>query len=203
MNLLKLVHPSNCLISGPTGSGKTFFVKKLIDYKYFHPMPSRIIYCYGTYQPLFNLMKGVIFEEGLPSNIGSLRDALIIIDDLMTELANDTRLSKLFTKGSHHQNLSVVFLTQNLFHQGKEMRTINLNSHYMVLYKNPRDKSQIMHLARQMFPGKTKAFQEIFHDATSMPFSYLFIDLKPDSNESLRMRTGIFPGDKHYVYEVR
>lgn len=187
MDMLKLAHPSTCLISGPTGSGKTFFVKKLIDFKYFNPMPSSIIYCYGTYQPLFNSMKGICFEEGLPSNLGSLRDALIIIDDLMTELGGDTRLSKLFTKGSHHQKLSVIFLTQNLFYQGKEMRNINLNSH-----KNPRDKSQIMHLARQMLPGKTKAFQEIFQDATSSPFSYLFVDLKPNSNDSLRMRTGIF-----------
>ena len=203
MDSLKLVHPSTCLISGPTGSGKTVFVKKLIDFKYFHPMPSNIIYCYGSYQPLFNSMKGVHFEEGLPSNLSSLQDSLIIIDDLMSELAGDPRLSKLFTKGSHHRNLSVIFITQNLFHQGKEMRNISLNSHYLVLYKNPRDKSQVMHLARQMFPGKSKAFQEIFNDATALPYSYLFIDLRPDSCESLRMRTRIFPGDIHYAYELR
>lgn len=203
MDTLKLAHPSTCLLSGPTGSGKTFFVKKIIDNKYFHPMPKTIIYCYGSYQPLFNSMKGVHFEEGLSANLSSIEDALIIIDDLMSELANDVRLSKLFTKGSHHRNLSIIFITQNFFQQGKEMRNIHLNSHYIVLYKNPRDKSQIMHLARQMFPGKTKAFQEIFNDATSSPFSYLFIDLKPDTAERVRLRTGIFPGDKHYVYEPR
>lgn len=203
MELPKLVHPSTCLLSGPTGSGKTVFVKKLIDHKMFHPMPTNIVYCYGNYQPLFNSMKNVNFEEGLPPNLNSIRNALIIIDDLMTELANDNRLSKLFTKGSHHRNLSVIFITQNLFHQGKEMRNVHLNSHYMVLYKNPRDKSQVMHLARQMFPGKIKAFQEIFTDATATPFSYLLIDLRPETTERLRLRTGIFPDDKHYVYEPR
>lgn len=203
MEQFKLVHPSTSLISGPTGSGKTFFVKKLIDNKFLHPMPSTIIYCYGSYQPLFDTMKNVHFEEGLPSNIGILKNTLIIIDDLMSELSNDVRLSKLFTKGSHHRNLSIVFITQNLFHQGKEMRNINLNAHYMVLYKNPRDKSQVMHLARQMFSGKTKAFQEIFNDATFLPYSYLLIDLRPETLERMRLRTGIFPGDKHYVYETR
>lgn len=203
MELPKLVHPSTCLISGPTGSGKTVFVQKLIEHKMFSPMPTNIIYCYGSYQPLFNSMKNVTFEEGLPSNLNTLNNALIIIDDLMTELSSDVRLSNLFTKGSHHRNLSIIFLVQNIFHQGKEMRNVNLNSHYMVLYKNPRDKSQTMHLARQMFPGKTKAFQEIFNDATLAPFSYLFVDLRPDTDERLRLRTGIFPKDKHFVYEPR
>lgn len=203
MNFPKLIHPSNCILAGPTGSGKTVFVKKLIDFKMFEPMPTHIVYCYGVYQPLFNSMKNVTFEEGLPSNLGSLRNALIIIDDLMTELAGDTRLSNLFTKGSHHRNLSVIFITQNFFHQGKEMRNIHLNSHYIVLYKNPRDKSQVTHLARQMFPGKTKAFQEIYQDATAPAYGYLFIDLRPETDERLRMRTGIFPQDKYFVYEPR
>lgn len=203
MEFPKLVHPSTCLVSGPTGSGKTVFIKKLIDYKMFHPMPTKIVYCYGSYQPLFNSMKNVTFEEGLPSNLNSLRNCLIIFDDLMAELASDSRLSNLFTKGSHHRNLSVIFITQNFFHQGKEMRNIHLNSHYLVLYKNPRDKSQVMHLARQMFPGKTKAFQEIFQDATTPAYGYLFVDLRPETDECLRMRTGIFPHDKYYVYEPR
>lgn len=203
MELPKLVHPSTCLLSGPTGSGKTVFIKKLIDFKLFNPMPENIIYCYGSYQEIFDSMKNVHFEEGLPSNLNEIRNALIIIDDLMTELASDKRLSNLFTKGSHHRNLSVVFITQNLFNQGKEMRNIHLNSHYLILYKNPRDKSQVMHLARQMFPGKTKAFQEIFQDAVNPVYGYLFLDFRPETIDRLRMRTGIYPTDKHYVYEPR
>ena len=203
MNSLKLVHPSTCLISGPTGSGKTCFVKKIIDYEMFNPMPPTIIYCYGSYQPLFKSMKNVQFEDGLPSSLGSLRNALVIIDDLMLEMGNDSRLSNLFTKGSHHRNLSVIFLTQNLFHQGKEMRNIHLNSHYMVLFKNPRDKSQIAHLGKQMYPGKVKAFQQVFIDATTPKYGYLFIDLHPESHEHCRLRTNIFNIEECCIYELR
>ena len=121
----------------------------------------------------------------------------------MAELANDSRLSKLFTKGSHHQNLSVIFITQNLFHQGKEMRNVHLNSHYMVLFKNPRDKSQIMHLARQMYPGKGKSFQKAFLEATSPGYGYLFIDLRPETSDICRLRTHIFDADKCVIHEPR
>ena len=72
-----------------------------------------------------------------------------------------------------------------------------------VMYKNPRDKSQVMHLAKQMFPTKTKAFQEIYNDATFPAYGYLFVDLRPETDERLRLRTGIFPGDTQYVYEPR
>ena len=68
---------------------------------------------------------------------------LIVIDDQMIEAGKDNRIVNLFTKGSHHRNLSVICIVQNLFHQGKGNRSISLNSHYLVLFKNPRDKLQI------------------------------------------------------------
>jgi len=84
-------------------------------------------------------------------------------------------VTDLFTKGSHHRNLSVVYIVQNLFNNGKEHRTISLNSHYIVVFKNPRDISQIVHLAKQAYPGKVKAGQEVFKDTTSAPFGYLLL----------------------------
>jgi hypothetical protein len=41
----------------------------------------------------------------------------------------------------HHRNISVMYIVQNLFHRGKHHRTIGLNAHYMVVFKNPRDVS--------------------------------------------------------------
>ena len=92
---------------------------------------------------------------------------LIILDDLMDESKDNGVLSKLFTKRLHHRNISVVFISQNLFIQGKYTRTISLNSHYMIIFKNPTDKAQFSHLARQMFPDNTRYLNECFMDATS------------------------------------
>jgi hypothetical protein len=43
-----------------------------------------------------------------------------------------------------------LLIVQNIFHQGKEMRNIGLNAHYIVLFKSARDKQQISMLARQV-----------------------------------------------------
>src|SRR5271163_4447515 len=92
-------------------------------------------------------------------------------------------VTNIFTRISHHANTSVIFITQNLFHAGKETRTITLNSQCLVLFKNVRDKSQIAYLARQMYPGKSAHMVEGYSDATSEPYSYLFVDLKPCTDD--------------------
>ena len=146
-------------------------------------------------------MEGVEFNEGLPSlsEFNGEKHTLVIIDDLMHE-TNDV-VTKLFTRVSHHTNTSVIFITQNLFYADKETRTITLNAQYLVLFKNVRDKSQIAHLSRQMYPGNSKHMIESYIDSTSEPYSYLFIDLKPNTDDKHRLKGCIFPDDKHnYVY---
>lgn len=170
--------------------------------------PENIVWCYGEFQPIYSELSKSIphlkFIEGFPEDLDNFIDKnkrnLIILDDLMSEVGNNKRLSALFTKGSHHKNLSVILILQNLFHQSKEMRTISLNSHYLVIFRNPRDKSQINHLAKQMFPGNIKFLQQSFNDATSKPYGYLLIDLKPDSPDEIRLRTKIFPEETTIVY---
>ena len=123
----------------------------------------------------------------------------------MNELGNDNRLLNPFTKGSHHLNLSVIFIVQNIFHQAKNMRGISLNCHYIIIMKNPRDKSQIHCLARQIYPSRSKRLIKAYEDATRAPFSYLKIDLKPSTPEELRIQTNIVgESGKHEVtvYEI-
>ena len=45
-----------------------------------------------------------------------------MVIDLMQELSHDPRLTNLFKKDCHHRNLSVIFVLQNIFHHGKELR---------------------------------------------------------------------------------
>ena len=90
----------------------------------------------------------------------------------------DGRVTDLFSKGLHHDNANVLYISQNLFNKGKENRTISLKTHYLVLFRNPRDSAQVINLERQDYPDHSKYFKESFIDATSCPHGYLLIDLK-------------------------
>ena len=78
---------------------------------------------------------------------------------------------------------------------------MSLNSHYLILFKNPRDSLQITTLARQMYPGQSQFLLEAFQDATREPHGYLVIDLKPATNDDERIRTNILDRQRQIVYK--
>ena len=162
------------------------------------------IISFGAYDEIQRNISDITFVEGVPCDLESIinpsKRNLVVIDDLMQELSNDPRITSLFTKGCHHRNLRFIFILQNIFHWGKELRGVSLNCHYLGLFKSPRDSSQINHLAKQMFPGHVKYMQESFQDATSRPYGYLLCDLKPETPTVFRLRTNVFPGETQFAY---
>ena len=195
---LPWAHPFTCVIAGPTGSGKTMFVRRFVKNirDMMMPVPDRITWSYDVYQTIYGTITGVDFVQGLPDldMLDPSERHLIIIDDQMDDV--DQKVSDLFTKYSHHKNLSVILIVQNLFNKNKHHRTISLNTHYMILFKNPRDQSQMMSLAQQMYPHNMKRFIEAYEFGTSRPHGYLMIDMKQATPELLRLRSSIFPGEE-------
>ena len=166
-----------------------------------YPPPEKIIYCYGEYQDTFTAYPNVTFIEGLPDmgQFDGKERILLVLDDLISETNDD--VERIFTRVSHHKNISVIQLSQNLFYKSKQNRTISLNSHYIVLFKNPRDVNQVATLGRQMYAGRSNFLVESFRDATQRPYGYLLLDLKPQTEDKYRVRTNIFPDDeRQYVY---
>jgi len=169
----------------------------------------KIMYCYGVYQDVFDKMErelGIMFHDGLPSEdtVESFANGarnIIILDDLMHLAVNSTHVQSLFTKGSHHKNLTIIYLNQNMYSwycQGKAARTTNLNTHYMVLLWNPRDTSQVGTLAKQT--GLGKSLLEAYGDCTHKPYGYLVVDLSPHSHDQYALKTDIFPNEDTIVY---
>ena len=205
-----LQHPFTMIVAAPTGSGKSTWVKELLVRRntMIKPPPQKIMWFYRRWQPLYTEMKRLIhtmeFIQGIPPNIkrddyfDTRYPTLFVIDDLMKDATQSTDVCELFTEGSHHRNLSVVCLLQNLYYKGKEARTMSLNAHYMVLFKNPRDQQQVTVLARQMYPGNSRYFMEEYHMATQKPYGYLFIDLKQNTPESQRLKHHIFQSEGGY-----
>jgi hypothetical protein len=169
-----------------------------------------IIWCHGVTQKLHaelakQLNIPIKFYEGIPclevickSNAAP---KIIIIDDLMGRFSNE--IVELFTMNSHHFNISIFNCVQNIFHKSKGSRDVSLNSHYIVFFNNPRDRSQISHFARQINPRNSKFIVEAYEDATSNPHGYILFDCTQKCDEDKRIRSNIFPGDVNLAYVAK
>jgi hypothetical protein len=65
---VRLKHPFTCTMAGPTCSGKTWFVFRLITNanRVVDPPPKKVVYCYGEFQPSFTEFPEIDFHEELP-----------------------------------------------------------------------------------------------------------------------------------------
>ena len=90
----------------------------------FQVQPKKIVYAYDRWQPRFDRMQkrdGIQFHRGLPDAghltkwFGPTRGGVLVLNDLMEEGGQVKRVLDLFTKDSHHRNITVLYLTQDLF----------------------------------------------------------------------------------------
>jgi len=208
-------HPSTILLSGPTKSGKTTLLSKILKNSnkgLVCPPPQRIMYCYSVWQKAFEEMRKncneclIEFKEGIPdiADFNSSQNSILILDDLMTQAGKDEKVLKLFTVDSHHLNLTVFFLTQNIFPQEKYSRSISLNCQYILLTNNPRDRNKLVQLGKQIFPGNSKFFKEAYDDAvTDRKYGYLVLALNQNTEEENRVQTGILPYETRIIYRKK
>ena len=143
------------------------------------PPPQRIVWLYKSWQLLYDIIRKTVFprvefRRGIPMNLNSddffdprIRN-VIVLDDLMSTAAKDPRIND-HTEGSHHRNLTVIALNQNMYF-GKDP-TQRRNVHYLVLFKNLIDRQPIATLGRQIYPGRAHDFSQKFEEVTKEPYS--------------------------------
>lgn len=209
---LRFKAPFTGIIAGPTSSGKSSIVFRLIKHRavMINCIMKEVIYCLPPGQQIktpdfIRDDRKVKFHSGIPdfSKIIDGKPRLVVLDDLMSNV--NTEVMDLFTRGSHHKNISVLFLVQNIFFGGSKLfRTISLNAHYIILTKNPRDKNQINTLAVQVSPENSAALRNAFRDATKDAYSYLLFDTSQGCPDSVRFRANIFPDDnpRNIIYSI-
>ena len=190
-------------IIGPTGSGKTYFTCQVLDAENLFRKPHRQIYWHtgnnegeaGATLRRFKRLKQLHLVHGLPKGWidQPKKFDVIVIDDLFEEANQDVTFNQLFTKIARHRQVTVFFLTQNSFNQDSKHRIRNVNTRYLVIFKNPCDNTAIDYIAQQAFPNNRKYLKNAFHHATNnKPHGYLFIDCTQQCPENLRVRTNIF-----------
>ena len=206
---LRFKVPANFLITGPSSSGKTSFLVKLLQNaeSMMTKKPVLILFYYNQWQNLYDRVKNiegctVIFKKGAPESLEHVQDELkqfpledakiCVMDDMLGKL--EGFMEELFTVISHHYNTSMVLISQTIFGK-KELRTISLNAHYMVVFKAPRDSMQFSVLARQIEPNNYKYLLQILQDATKRPFGYLILNFTQEMRDESRYYTNISPSN--------
>ena len=209
--LVPLQSKSTMMVCAPTNSGKTRFVKRLLENAdtMYTVAPKNILCCYSIWQPIFDEMQRTIskisFHQGLPDEetIVSLTSgsahSICVLDDLMDVASDSAFVQKLFFAGNHF-NLTTINIVQNVFIKGRVSRCCSLNTHYFVLFRNPRDVQQIHTLGRQMFYGKVDYFMNAFQRCTQKSYQYILVDISPHSDRRYQLRTDIFPGEDTRVF---
>jgi hypothetical protein len=199
--------PCSFLLCGPTKCGKTTFVLKFIDFADLILSDPRctqnIIYFYKLKNDKFDRYKNKIrFIQGCPKSkdieemtlpYKDRGGSMVIIDDFGQDLGKD--IVDVFTVLSHHANITVFLLLQNLFTKaGGYCRDVSLNASHILVFQNPRDQQQIQHLARQVAPGNSKYIVSVWdYLLTNYPYSYLWFDNEICTNSLCRVKTNVLP----------
>ena len=187
------------LVVGPSCSGKTELVKKIIRHhiNLFEPTVKGVIWFHEVSHAKPDLSDIKDIEKTFIGDAkdlikivtsGFIKDKILVIDDSM--FCNEKTI--LDPKYSHHFSFHVFALTQNLFPNSSLARTISLNSNFLLLLKNCRDSKQISVLASQLAPGNGQYILDAYKRSTECAFSYLSIDLYPQTPDVLRVRGNIF-----------
>ena len=198
--------PFSTMVVGPSGCGKTALVSRILlnSQQLFDKRVDRIVFCYSVWQPAYEIFKflptNVEFVLGLSESLefSPLKTNVLVIDDLFASAKDSINIQNLFAVESHHKNISVFLIAHNIFTKGHFSRDLSLNSSNLIIFRNPRDSIQVGVLARQIFPNKSKAFMEIFDDATKdVPHGYIFLDFKQSTRSRMRIQSRIVGNDNN------
>eukprot|EP00794_Sanderia_malayensis_P008688 gene8688-biopygen6972 len=119
-------------------------------------------------------------------------DAIVILDDLMDEMTKNDKMSQFFTRESHHRNLCMFFVWQDIFPKHKHGSTISKNTDYKIIFDNPSCRDSVRRMLGKMYPKAKQAgevAQKIFDALEYSPSnSYPFVSLNCRPNEPSETR---------------
>jgi len=203
----KLEKPFRLIVGGGSGSGKTEFVKKLVNENHFSSPFEKIVYCYPEYlvdvpaefDQIVEYQPGICDLEyfaSLPKN------SLVILDDMMSECGNSDEIMKLFSVVARKRNLSVIFIVQNIYDKGKQFRNIRLNATGFVLFKFYAATDITRRILRDLSCVdliRKRHLDQIYAEK----FAYIFIDVHPERHSDFcTIRSNIFERNYDLFYKM-
>ena len=200
---MRFYNYSNVVLQGPSSSGKSEFVKKVIEQRehMFFTLPTRIIYVYSNYQSIFDDLRSTIsditFTRNIPGEPDLIRltqghqHTLLILDDKIEQAGDSQHVASLFVRNSHHLKIITFLILQSSNLSGRKFATdIIRNAHYTILFK----AGQMAYLIRSLgarindYGNLMKAYTLATGEKN---FSYLSVCTHPRSAHMERYSTNI------------
>ena len=196
----KFSSPFRIILSGSSGSGKTYFAGKLLQSNLFENEIENIYYYYPCYlreAPVnwHEVMKvPVIYNVGLPSKT-ELTDlperSCVVIDDSFDEAIKSSAIDHLFRVISGKKQISVIIMTQNNFSKGRYGREIRNSCNFSVLFRNCCDTTINDSITRMA--GVKRAYNAAMDDQCGSQYPYVLIDQSQRGQMTpFRVYTNIF-----------
>ena len=160
----------------PSETGKSQLIYNWLKIGTFQPKFDKIYFFYQHSQHLYDFMQKEIesleFVRGVNFEfIDSLKNNgtkyLLFFDYSCEEICNSKAFVDIATAG-RHRGLRTIYIKNNLFHQSKLGREVELQNTHIVLFKSPCDVMQVSTLGPHL------------------PFGRLLIDLSPRTDDRLR-----------------
>jgi len=162
----KFKTPFAMSVTGPSQSGKSDFIVKLMQNREFLFAVNFEKIFYFTPEALF-IRHNEVFEKlkhycpqtqhisGLPDTIKlnlthDRTPKLLIIDDLMNDFLSSEAMVQLLSVQVHHFNITVIFTLQNFYAPSKFGKTLARNVNYQVLFYNRMDLRETRNISLQI-----------------------------------------------------
>ena len=162
----KLISTKNRIfisLVGPSDSGKTCLIHEWLKVGTFQPKFDKINFFYQHRQPRYDVMQKEVdnleFVQGVHFEFtNSLKNNgtkyLLCFDDPCAEFCNYNEFVDIAIAG-RHRGFSSIYNKQNLFHQSKLGRGVELENTHIVLFNSPRYVHQVATLSVQLRLGST------------------------------------------------
>ena len=183
--------PAKVIVSGPSMSGKTTIVRYILDNNLITPPPKFVYWISESAvpdkNPNYNYIHSAIPEDDFLEN---LYDAAVVLDDCQASARDSDMVSKLFRRLSHHNQLIVFLIVQNLSFSGKCALDTRRNCDYYILFKNPADADQYRRFQSkfELTKNDISLNRMIQHITKSNPHFCLIVDLRFSTPEVVRYR---------------
>lgn len=186
--------PTNILISGSTGAGKTNLLCNLI----YDLMSWNNIYVYTPNlqeDKYINLQTACesagggesIFSQEIDLTVDDMDSSshnIVVFDDWITTDAKTMSIINDYFIRGRKRNCTNIFLTQSYYDTPKMIR---LNCNYFFIFKL-RDRREIMELYKSHGTMSKEDFAKMVLEATSMPYDFLCIDKTVSTSSPLAYR---------------